>query len=311
MSNLLWFVLLALLVAGLGWSLRPVRTAGPTTPSQAWLAAEAHARRITAAAWTALVPLPMLLAAAMSGPVLSGPSRGAFVAALPAIAGTAYLTVHAGGELTWPRPAGAVRRAALARRRIRDVAPRALTWVSVSWFAALALLLAVCGLAAGTGGRSLTYAHADMVSTASPFPGLYYGRTIAPAIAVLALGCVGTLLLVARRPAVSDTSPADDVALRRTSASRILAGVQLVTAWTLAGCLFFAANAVATVQPAWADVVVPGSSQAVGTVARFVSLAVVIASVVIAVRATRAASAPVPAGAVEPAGPAEKAQVSA
>ncbi|WP_456787515.1 hypothetical protein [Cellulomonas sp. P5_C5] len=288
MASWLWLVLVAVLVAGLGWSLRPVRTLGPATPSQAWITAERHARRVTVAAWTALVPLPVLLAVGISG-TLSGPSRGVLVAALPAVAGIAYLAVHAGGELTWPRPAGAVRRAALVRRRIRDVAPPALSWLTVTWFVALGMLLGVCALAAGTDGRSLSYGFADqMVSTSSPFPGLYYGRTIAAATAVLGIGCVGVLLLVARRAAVSDTSPADDVALRRTSAARVLAGVQLVTAWTLAGCLFFAANAVGTVQPIWADVVGRGSSESVGTIGRIVSVALVIASLVVALRASRA-----------------------
>ncbi|WP_157453754.1 hypothetical protein [Cellulomonas sp. Root485] len=288
MASWLWFVLVALLVAGLGWSLRPVRTAGPATPSQAWITAERHARRVTVGAWTALVPLPALLTAGVSG-TLSGPSRGMFFAAVPAIAGIAYLAVHAGGELTWPRPAGAVRRAALVRRRIRDVAPPALSWWTVGVLVALGVLLGVCALAAGTDGRSLSYGFAGgLVSTSSPFPGLYYSRTIVPAMVLLGLGCVGVLLLVARRAAVSDTSPADDVSLRRTSAGRVLAGVQLVTAWTLAGCLFFAANAVATVQPVWADVAGRGSSEIVGTVGRFVSVALVIVSVVVAVRASRA-----------------------
>ena len=217
MASWLWFVLVAVLVAGLAWSLRPVRTVGPATPSQAWVTAEQHARRVTVAAWMALVPLPVLLAAGLSG-TLSGPSRGVLFAALPAVAGIAYLAVHAGGELTWPRPAGAVRRAALVRRRIRDVAPSALSWLTAAWFVALGLLLTVCALAAGTDGRSLSYGFADqMVSTASPFPGLYYGRTIADATAVLGVGCIGVLLLDARRAAVSDTSPADDVRARLLS----------------------------------------------------------------------------------------------
>jgi len=294
----MWFVLAALLVGGLVWALRPVRTAGPTTPSQAWLAAERHARRVTAAAWTALVPLPVLLAAAV-GSTLSGPSRGAVVAALPAVAGIAYLAVHAGGELTWPRPAGAVRRAALSRRRVRDLAPRAVTWLTVTWFAALGVVLALCALAAGTGGRSLSYAHpGQLVLTASPFPGPYYGRTIAPAMLLLGLGCIGVLLLVARRPAVSDTSPADDVTLRRTSAGRVLAGVQLAAAWTLAGCLYLAGNAVAGVQPVWADAFGRGSSEAVGRVAQVTSLVLVLASIVIALRSSRAGRAtPVSQGA--------------
>ena len=107
MASWLWFVLVALLVAGLGWSLRPVRTVGPVDPSRRGSPPTRHAGRVTAAAWTALVA-----AAACSSPpwsssgTLSGPSRGLFVGRLPAVAGIAFLAVHAGGELTWPRPAG-------------------------------------------------------------------------------------------------------------------------------------------------------------------------------------------------------------
>ncbi|MEZ0449538.1 hypothetical protein [Cellulomonas sp. ICMP 17802] len=287
MAGSVWIVLVLLLGAGVAWALRPVRTLGPASPSQAWVAAERHARRVTASAWAALLPLPFLLGMGAGG-ALHGPSRGAFVAALPGIAGIAFLAVHAAGELTWPRPQGAVRRAPLVRRRIRDVAPRALSGLTVAWFVLLGTLLTVCGLAAGTGGRSLSALHADgATSTSSPFPGVYYGRTIAPAMLVLALGCLGVLALVARRAAVCDTSPADDTALRRTSARRVLAGVQLAVAWTLAGCLLFAASSVASVQPRWADAFGPGSAESVGAVGRVAALALVVASVVVAVRASR------------------------
>jgi hypothetical protein len=287
MSGAVWMVLVLLLGVGVAWSLRPVLTHGPTSPSQAWLGAERHARRVTAGAWVALVPLPVLLAMSVSGH-LHGPSRGAFVAALPGIAGIAFLAVHTGGERTWPRPQGAVRRAPLVRRRLRDVAPRGLSTLTATWFVLLGGLLVVCGLAAGTGGRSLSYAHPDgMTSTSSPFPGLYYGRTIAPTMLVLALGCLGVLALVARRAAISDTSPGDDTALRRTSARRVLAGVQLVVVWTLAGCLFFASNALATVQPRWADAFGPGTSEAVGDIGRFLALALLLVGAVVAVRASR------------------------
>ena len=62
--------------------------------------------------------------------------------------------------------------------------------------------------------------------------------------------------------------PATTPRCAATSARRVLAGVQLVVAWTLAGCLFFAANALATVQPRWADAFGPGTSGAVGDVGR-------------------------------------------
>src|SRR4051812_28872785 len=94
-------LLVLLLVAGVAWALRPVRTAGPSSPSEAWWAAERHARRTSAAAWCTLLPLPLLLAYASAGYV-HGPGRGALLAVLPGIAGIAFLLVHAVGEQTWP-----------------------------------------------------------------------------------------------------------------------------------------------------------------------------------------------------------------
>ncbi|MET0789753.1 MAG: hypothetical protein ABWY33_10975 [Cellulomonas sp.] len=284
----LWVVLLLGLVLGVGWALRPVRTTGPTTPSQAWVAAERHARRVTLVAWCVLIPVPLLVLA-LSTPLLPGVTLGAVTAALPSLAGIGFLAVHVAGELTWPRPDGPVRRAPLVRRGIRDVAPRALSVLTGVWVALLALLLVVCGAAAGTGGRSLSYAYAaGAVRTTSPFPGWYYGRWIGVPLVVLVAGTIAVLALVARRPAVADTDPADDLTLRRTSARRVLAGIQLTVAWTFAACLLVAANAVRGVQPRWADAFGPGSSAAVASTVAVVAVAIVLAAPVVALRSSRA-----------------------
>ena len=293
MSVGIWLVLLLGLVLGIGWALRPVRTTGATSPSEAFVAAERHARRVTAVAWCVLVPVPVLvltLAPTASAFALTNPAVGGVVpGAVPLLAGVGFAAVHLVGELTWPRPDGPVRRAPLVRRRIRDVAPRALLALTCTWAALLALLLVVCGAAAGSDARSLSYSHAGrVVNTASPFPGWYYGRWIGVALVILVVGCLAVLALVARRPAVADTDPADDLTLRRTSARRVLAGVQLTVGWTFAACLFVAANAVRSVQPRWADAFGVGSSEAVASTAAVVALAIAAAAPVIALRCSRA-----------------------
>ena len=116
------------------------------------------------------------------------------------------------------------------------------------------------------------------MNTASPFPGWYYGRWIGVALAILVVGCIAVLALVARRPAVADTDPADDLTLRRTSARRVLAGVQLTVGWTFAACLFVAANAVRSVQPRWADAFGVGSSAGVAAAAAVVAVAIAAAA---------------------------------
>lgn len=278
MAGTLPLLLVLLLVGGVGLALRPVRTAGPVSASEAWLAAERHARRVTLGAWALLLLVPWLLAGAVDVPA----PMGTDLAVAPAVGGVAFLVVHLGGELTWPRPAGPVRRAPLVRRGVRDVAPRALSLLTATWAALLTALLVVCGSAAGADGRSLTAAQADgSTSTAGPFPGWYYGRLVLPAAAVVVVLCLAVLALVARRAAVADTAPDDDLELRRTSARRVLAGAQLVLAWSLAGCLFVAANAVHSAEPDWAtnpSVVVAGA---------LLSVAIAVGSVVVAVLGTR------------------------
>lgn len=283
MSAVLPLLLVLLLGLGVGWALRPVRTDGPQSPSAAWLAAEQHARRVVAVAWIVLLLVPVLVAV---GPMMpGGVQRGAVLGILPCVAGIAFLLVSGFGELTWPRPAGALRRAPLVRRRVLDVVPRALSILTAAWVGLLTILLLVCGAAAGTDGRSLSYSRAPgTLNTAGPFPGWYYGRPIGITLLVLVLLTVLVLVLVARRPAVSDTSPEADLALRRTSSRRVLAGVQLVVAWTLAGCLYIASTAVHSVQPRWADALGPGTSTTIAAILAFAAVGIPIAAAVVAVR---------------------------
>lgn len=277
-----------LLVVGVAVALRPVRTAPAVTPSEAWVAAEKHARRTVVVAWATLLSVVLYLAFVI-GPAIHAATLGPLVGAAPTIAGLAFLSVTVVGELTWPRPDGAVRRAPLTRRRTADITPRALAWLAIAWLIALVALLGLCAAAAGTGGRSLSYSRAaGQVSTISPFPGWYYGRVILPPTILLTVGCLAVLVLVARRAAVADTAPADDLVLRRTSARRLLAAVQLVLAWTLAGCLYLAANAVRGVEPRWADAFGPGTSGTVAVVAALTSVAIAVAAPVIAVRGSLA-----------------------
>src|SRR6218665_2608602 len=226
MSAVLPLLLVLLLGLGVGWALRPVRTEGPQTPSAAWLAAEQHARRVVGVAWVVLLLVPVLVAV---GPMMpGGVQRGALLGILPCVAGPPFLLVSGSAQLPCPRPAGALRRAPLVRRRVRDVVPRALSVLTGVWVGLLATLLLVCGAAADRGGRSLSYSYAPgRVNSTGPFPGWYYGRAIGLTLVAPLLLTVLVLVLVARRPAVSDTSAEADLALRRTSSRRVLAGVQL------------------------------------------------------------------------------------
>lgn len=290
MSGLILIVFVAVAVT-IGVALRPTRTVGPVSPSEAWLAAARHAGRVGASAWTALVVAPTLVLLAVV-PGLSGLTVGLSMGLLPAAGGAAFLAVHAVGELTWPRPTGAVRRAALARRGLREITPAGLGVLVLGWSVALLALLVLCAAVATDDGRALPWRHGpDVTSAAGPFPGWFYGRWIVLAVAVLLVGCVAVLLLVARRPAVSDTSADDDVALRRLSARRVLGGVQLVLAWTLAGCLGVASRALRGTQGGSVDGVALGDPTVVAVADAGLVVAVVVA-LIAAVVAGRSAARP-------------------
>lgn len=230
----------------IGLAHRPGARDRATSPSSALVAARRHAGGIDALAWVGLgAALVVLQVFATS--LTSGLGTGVLIGLTPALAGVTFLTVQSVGELTWPRPSGSVRRAPLTPRTVRTIAPVGLRRVTWGWAGGLALVLVVCGLASGTGRDIARVWDASSSGAAGPFPGWFYGGPLLAATAVVVAATEVALRLVARRPAVVDTTPADDLALRALSSLRVLRGAQLVLAWTLAGVLLVAGSALRNV----------------------------------------------------------------
>lgn len=211
-------------------------------PSEAAEAARRHGSIVNLTAWAAwfLLPAPVLGIVAVGvfrASAGTGPYAGVVTALYPATTGLLFLAVHAIGERTWPRPAGPVRRAALTRRRVADVAPRHLRVVTWAWVGQLAVALVVGGATAASDGRSFVVTNGDSWSANSPYPGWYYGVWLLPAALVVLGGTEAVLRLVAARPAIVDADPTYDAGSRRLSAHRVLRGSQLVLGLTLAGVL--------------------------------------------------------------------------
>lgn len=220
-------------------------------PSEAAEAARRHGTFVTVLAWTLPLTVGPLLLAPLGVVVLrvggiDGPATWhALLAGLyPAIIGLEYLGVHAVGERTWPRPAGPVRRAALVRRRVADVAPRwlrRLVWALAS--ATVAALIAF-GATAASDDRSLRVGSRG----AGPYPGLDFGIPLLIAVVLVVVAAEAVLRLVAARPSIVDADPAYDVGSRRLSAHRVLRGVELVIGGTLAGVLLVGGIALQNVE---------------------------------------------------------------
>lgn len=253
--DLLWsgaaVAVLAVLV-GLGVGVVLVSRAATREPSLHGLAREdpvrraarRHATTVSVAAVTAAVLVGAVVAQAAATAV-GGLGEGVLVGLSPALVGLTYLGAHAVGERTWPRQRAAVRAATLRPRTVGDVAPRALRRLTWSLGALVVLLAVVGALTAGDDGRSVTRVVGDGTSTASPYPGAFYGVWLALAAVLVVAGAEGVLRLVARRPAVAQVDEAWDLALRRASAHRVLRGAQLALGLTAAGMLGVGASAAA------------------------------------------------------------------
>ncbi|GAB3355908.1 hypothetical protein [Modestobacter lapidis] len=188
-------------------------------------AARRHARLASGAA-VALGAAAALATAAREVGNTSPGGLGVTALLVPIAFGIVHTLVLAAGELTWPRPEGAVRRARLVRRGLLDAAPR---WLVRTAWAALSLAAAVLvagALLADATGRRFTHESATggsaFSSTASPFPGLFYGRPAAIGLLVLAVAAAAALWIVANRPAVATEDDRIEGALRRASAHRVL-----------------------------------------------------------------------------------------
>jgi hypothetical protein len=138
-----------------------------------------------------------------------------------------------------------VRRARLVHRGLLDAAPRWLVRLAAV-AAALATVTLVGGaLLADPDGRSFTYGNpfVDGLSTASPFPGSFYGLATGIGLLVLALAAAVALWIVASRPAVATDDEGIETALRRASAHRVLRVAVSVPLFVTGGLLFIAGRA--------------------------------------------------------------------
>jgi hypothetical protein len=215
-------------------------------------------------------------------------SLGLAALSAPLAFGIAHTVVLLLGELTWPRPAGEIRRARLVRRGPWDAAPRWLRRVAAAASLTAVLTVVLGGLAADPDGRSVSAGPAsELVASASPFPGWTYGGPAAAGLLLLGAITLAALTAVANRPAVvTDDDRAED-ALRRASAHRVLRGATTAALVTTGGLLLTGGHAVWRVGAAAG----PGLLAATGVLAASAGLIAVLGGLVVAV--VRAPGAPV------------------
>jgi hypothetical protein len=238
---LLPLLCVVVLVAALGAGAAAAR-ATPPSREGAVAAARRHARLTAGAAW--VVGLLSAAATGLAGE-LGDQQVGVTAVGVLLAFGIAHTAVLLAGELTWPRPEGAVRRARLHRRGMLDSAPRWLLWATGT-----GLVLAACTIAVGavTGtddgrGVELSSPSGWIRSGASPFAGWYYGRPAAWGLLVLTLLVVAALWAVAERSAVATDDDAVETALRHASAHRVLRGAGGVVLFVTGGLMAVSGNA--------------------------------------------------------------------
>ncbi|MBU4336245.1 MAG: hypothetical protein KJ548_06700 [Actinobacteria bacterium] len=244
--------------------------------------ARRHLDRTTVLAWlsfAAATGLSWLLV------LTTGPAAGVVAALAPAAVGTLFLLVHLLGEVTWPRPTGLVRRATLRPRRTRQVIGTGLATWSGALAALLTVLLLAGGLTADADGRTVSRTWSDGSAAAGPYPGWPYAVPLLGATAVVVLLTALVLRLVVLRAAVDDAHERDDLALRRSSAARVLAGAQLVLGLTCAGLLLVAGLSIRSIGGAPYDTSMPsgGALTVIGTVLALMAPTLGLTSAVVAV----------------------------
>jgi hypothetical protein len=150
--------------------------------------------------------------------------------AVPLTFALVHTAVIAVGEVTWPRPRGAVRSASLAVRGPSSVAPRGLHRL----FRATALLVGVVctagWLTADGSGRAISSTFRNAAGhqvgggTSGPYPGAVFALPAAVGTVAVVLAVELGLRLVASRAAVAGADTGSEEALRRASAHRLLRG---------------------------------------------------------------------------------------
>jgi hypothetical protein len=215
----------------------------PPSREQTVATARRHARIGSAAALVAGAAGALWVGTTRLGDPSPG-SLGVTALLVPIVFGVVHTTVLGLAEVTWPRPAGTVRRARLQRRGTLDAAPRWLVRVAGVAVLAVVLTLLVGALVAAPDGRSIAFDDPPVRSTAGPFPGLFYGQPAALGLLVLAAATAGTLWIVANRPAVATEDDRVEAALRSASAHRVLRAAAATTLVVAGGLLATAGSAV-------------------------------------------------------------------
>ncbi|WP_402467282.1 hypothetical protein [Isoptericola aurantiacus] len=226
------------------------------------------------------------------------PAAGVLWTVGPFAVAVAACLVRAVGELTWPRPAGTVRTASLTRRTVRDLGSVPLRALGAT-AALLATALVAAGVTAGPSGTSVasperTLADGSIVSgSAGPYPGWPYGVPMLAALAVTLVVTIATLRVVARRAPLTDLSSEQDDAVRRTSAARTVAAVQVCVGGATALTLVVTGGALRRAGTARIGDVVDRVAAMTVTGYLATALAVAIAAVTVAVVVRAARGVPV------------------
>jgi hypothetical protein len=230
-------VLLAAVAVGTGLGRRT-----PPSREAAVAAARRHARLGSAAALGCALAAALWLGTTRLGDASPG-SLGVTALLVPITAGVVHTVVLGAAELTWPRPAGEVRRARLVHRGLLDAAPRWLVRLAAAAGGLVVLTLGVGATLADPDGRSYTVDAGPVQATAGPFPGLVYGRPAALGLLLLAVAVGAALWVVANRPAVATEDARAEEALRRASAHRVLRGATATALVVAGGLLAVGGNA--------------------------------------------------------------------
>jgi len=218
---------------------------------------------------------------------------GLLVALSPLVAAAMLLVVRVIGELAWPRPRGAVRTAPLARRTVRGLGEWRLS-LYLSTAALTAVALVAFGATAGEGGRRVdapTLLTPDGWTTgwSGPYPGWPYAGPLLVMLAVVTLGVLGVLRLIARRGVVSGATAPEDDSLRRLGAAHVLAGAQLLVGLGAAAVMLTAAVALYGADRTGAAALVFGVGSAIGITSVVAGLSVLVRTALPATPAVGAA----------------------
>ncbi|MCZ2821347.1 hypothetical protein O2V63_13460 [Modestobacter sp. VKM Ac-2977] len=174
----------------------------------------------------------------ITGEALAG-RAGVALISMPLAFGLAHTGTVLVGELTWPKPAGDVRRARLVRRGLLDSVPRWLLRLALATLAAGLLIVVAGALLSGPDGRTVTVTAADgqLSGAAAPFAGVDYGGPTAAGLVFLAALTFAALWVVAERPALGTADERAEAVLRRASAHRVLRGATTAALVAVGGLL--------------------------------------------------------------------------